>query len=111
MEIGNYKIGDVVKDFKGSIWGDSTFEVVGFDGNDYCQILLTNVVGKFYDSGKPWRCNINAKTARLVDANSRPLSKVDRRKLIVMMNKGIVEAKREFMIRINKNNQYGKDKS
>ena len=101
MDIRNYKIGDVVKDFNGSVWGDSKFEVVGFDGNDYCQILSTFVIGRFYDSGKPWRCNIGAKKARLVGAKSRPFQRVDRRRLIVMMNKGIVEARREFMIRVN----------
>lgn len=104
MNIGFYKIGDIVRDFNGSIWGDSKFEVVGFDGNSdsYCQILLTNVCGRYYDNGKPWRCNINAKTAKLINSsNRRPLIKVNRIKLIDMMNKGVLEARREFMIRIN----------
>lgn len=102
MKISNYRIGDIVKDFDGSVWGETNFEVVGFEGNDYCPILLTIVCGKFYPNGKPWKCNLNARLARLMDSSKRPFIKLPERQLIKMIGKGIVEAKRELIIRRNK---------
>lgn len=96
-----FKVGDTVKDFPESIWGETKFTVISLIGNWYCPILHCHIVGKFYPSGKPQECNLNAKTARLFYSNDRPFRKVPKKVLIKIMNKGNSEARREFMIRLN----------
>ena len=38
---------------------------------------------------------------KLIDAPKRPLQRIPRKKLVLLMKKGIEEARREFFIRIN----------
>lgn len=96
-----FKIGDIVKDSRDSIWGETRFVVVSLLGNWYCPILYSHIVGKFYPSGKPQECNLDARTARLINADKRPFKKVPKKVLLKIMNKGNLDAKREFMIRLN----------
>lgn len=96
-----FKIGDVVKDSSDSIWGNTKFVVKSFLGNWYCPILHCHIVGKFYRNGKPQECNIDARAARLINSDCRPLKKIPKNVLSKIMNKGNIEAKREFMIRLN----------
>ena len=55
--------------------------------------------------GKPdtnkYKCNFDVRELRLVGAAKRPLKKVEKKTLIRMMSKGVIEAKRELKIRVN----------
>lgn len=98
---GYLKPGDIVKDFKGSIWKDTTFEITFFHGNWYCPLVLTNICGRYYPNGNPERCNLYAREVRLVDAPKRPFRKLNKVTLCKLVAKGNIEAKREFKIRVN----------
>ena len=94
-----FKEGDVVIDFPGSIWGNKKFVVEGFYGNWYCPCASVLEFGK-PDSNK-YRCNFDTRSMRLVDAAKRPMKNLDKRVIAKMMKNGVVEAKREFLIRVN----------
>lgn len=96
-----FKIGDVVKDAHDSIWGETKFTVVSLLGNWYCPILYSHIMGKFYPNGKPQECNLDARSARLINSDNRPFRRVPKNVLLKIMKKGNIEAKREFMIRLN----------
>lgn len=94
-----FKKGDIVVDFPGSIWGNKKFVVEGFHGNWYCPCASVLEFGK-PDSNK-YRCNFDTRNMRLVDAAKRPMKNLDKRVIAKMMKNGVVEAKREFLIRVN----------
>lgn len=94
-----FKKGDIVIDFPGSVWGDKKFVVEGFHGNWYCPCASVLELGK-PDSNK-YRCNFDTRNMRLVDADKRPMKNLDKRIIAKMMKNGILEAKREFLIRVN----------
>ena len=48
-----------------------------------------------------YKCNFDVRELRLIGAVKRPLKKVEKKTLIRMMAKGVVEAKRELKIRVN----------
>lgn len=93
-----FREGDVVMDFKGSVWGDVKFIVLGFSENG-----ATTYAREF---GRPdtlrYRCNLVTKHMRLVGADNRPFRRIAKIPLLKMMSKGVVEARREFNIRVNK---------
>nr|DAP89524.1 MAG TPA: hypothetical protein [Caudoviricetes sp.] len=96
-----FKTGDIVRDSDDSVWGKTKFEITGFHGNWYCPMLSTNICGKFYPSGNPQRCNLGVREAKLISAPRRPFRNMPKKVLIKLMGKGNVEAKREFMMRLN----------
>ena len=48
-----------------------------------------------------YKCNFDVRELRLIGAAKRPLKKVEKKTLIRMMSKGVIEAKRELKIRVN----------
>ena len=94
-----FKKGDIVIDFLGSVWGDQKFIIEEFHGNWYWPCASVLELGK--PNSNRYRCNFDTRNIRLVDAIKRPMKDVDKRVLVKMMHKGIVEAKREFLIRVN----------
>ena len=102
MPIQNYfKTGDIIRDSEDSIWGNTLFKIIGFHGNDYCPMVITNICGKFYPSGKPQLCNLDIRKVRLFNSANRPLRKMKKAVLLKLLAKGNLEAKREFKIRVN----------
>lgn len=91
-----FKIGDIVK--YPEIWGDKMFQIYKLSGNSYLPIL--NVC--CYNKPKTCSnlCNFDARKAKLYDSPRRPLRKLSLSNLVKIMNKGNVEAKREFLIRV-----------
>lgn len=97
--MNNYiKIGDIVKDGPNSIWGDKLFTVHYLHGNDYLPLASTTFYGKERSISNA--VLFDARQLKLMGAEKRPLQKLPKKTLIKIMNKNI-EAKREFMIRIN----------
>lgn len=96
-----FKRGDIVKDSEDSVWGNALFEVTFFHGNWYCPMMSTNVIGKFYKSGRPQECNLDVREARLISARKRPFRKMKKIPLLKLMAKGNEEARREFTMRVN----------
>lgn len=94
-----FKVGDVVLDCSNSCWKKTKFSIRGFFGNAYSPSVLTHQIGK--PESNRYACNLNVNEIRLVGAMKRPLMKVNKGVLVTMMNRGVVEAKREFMIRLN----------
>ena len=94
-----FKIGDIVRDEPDSIWDKKLFEVSSFHGNYYLPLASVYFVGKPKTNGN--MCNFDIRTMRLITAKKRPFKNLDRKKLIKLMNRGVVEAKREFMMRLN----------
>lgn len=92
---------DIVKEE--SIWGNKLFEVNGFFGNSYCPLISV------YMCGKPRRnknkCNFDVRLTKLITAPHRPFRKMSKEVLLKLMKKGNIEAKREFMMRINNKNK------
>ena len=99
-----FRIGDIVLDFPDSTWGKTRFRIVAFLGNWYLPIAYVHQVG-FPDTNR-YKCNFDVRGLRLIGAEKRPLRKVEQKALIRMMSRGVVEAKREFMIRMNVKNMY-----
>lgn|SRR5574344_1447631 len=94
-----FKIGDVVLDYPDSCWRKTKFSIRSFYGNTYLPLVWAHQIGQ--PESNRYMCNLDVRCIRLVGAMKRPLMKVEKKALITMMNKGVVEAKREFMIRLN----------
>lgn len=94
-----YKIGDIVRDEEGSLWENKLFEISSFHGNAYLPLASVYMMGKPKTNGN--MCNFDIRCIKLITAKKRPFRNVPRTKLIKMMNKGIMEARREFMMRLN----------
>lgn len=94
-----FKKGDVVLDFPGSVWGNKKFVIQSFHGNWYCPCATVLELGK-PDMNK-FKCNFDTRDMRLVGATKRPMKNLDKRIVAKMMKNGVVEAKREFLIRVN----------
>lgn len=94
-----FKVGDIIKDCSDSTWGETKFVIQSFLGN--CYLPLAHVV----QFGKPhtnrYKCNFDVRGIRLVGATNRPFRKIDKTKLLKLVAKGVLEAKREFKIRVN----------
>ena len=94
-----FQVGDIVKDCPESCWGETKFIIRSFYGNWYLPIAYVHQLGK-PDTNK-YKCNFDVRELRLVGAAKRPLKKVEKKTLIRMMSKGVIEAKRELKIRVN----------
>lgn len=96
MKIHKYfKLGDIVRNE--DTWGKKLFVISAFGGNEYLSELY---VHPFDEERKiSNQCNWNVLDVKLVDAPQRPFRKVPKKKLIQLMSRGLVEARREFFIR------------
>lgn len=70
-------------------------------GNDYCPELF--VFAKGLPRTTRNCCNLDRRTAQLIDATKRPFRKIPMKTLLKLRLSGNVEAEREFEMRINKN--------
>lgn len=103
------KKGDIVCDFEESTWGSQKFIIDQFFGNNYCFMISTHKIGM---NNRGAIVNILAHHARLVDAPNRPFRNTDIKVLLKLIQRGIVEAKRELKMRNNtKKIFYGKQKN
>ena len=103
------KKGDIICDFEESTWGNQRFIVDQFFGNSYCRMISTYKIGM---NSRDVMVNILAYHARLVDAPNRPFRHTDIKVLLKLIQKGVVEAKRELRMRNNtKKIFYGKQKN
>jgi len=94
-----FKVGDIIRDGDDSIWGNKLFEIHSFHGNAYLPLVSTYFAGKAKRIRN--RCNFDIRTTKLIRAPHRPFKKIKKSVLIMLMNKGNIEAKREFMMRLN----------
>lgn len=94
-----FKKGDIVIDFPGSVWKNKKFVIEGFHGNWYCPCASVLELGK--PNLNKYRCIFDTRDMRLVGATKRPMKNLDKRVIVKMMKNGVVEAKREFLIRVN----------
>lgn len=92
-----FKHGDIVKDEY--VWGDKLFEAHSFHGNWYCPLMSVYMCGKPKTNGN--MCNFDVRETKLITAPHRPFRKIPKKTLVKLMSKGNVEAKREFIMRIN----------
>lgn len=92
-----FKHGDIVKDEY--VWGDKLFEVHSFHGNWYCPLMSVYMCGKPKTNRN--MCNFDVRETKLITAPHRPFRKIPKKTLVKLMSKGNVEAKREFIMRIN----------
>lgn len=92
-----FKIGDIVRNPE--IWGKKLFVIHGLGGNAYCPELYVHDYGCMKTPGRS--CNFSVNMTKLYNAPKRPFRKLDKAMLIKVMNKGNIEAKREFFIRLN----------
>jgi len=96
-----FKIGDIVK--YPEVWGDNKlFQVYKLSGNSYLPILNVCCLNKPKTCSN--LCNFDARKVKLYDSPHRPFRKLSLPNLIKIMNKGNVEAKREFLIRVQHKN-------
>lgn len=93
------KIGDIVCDSKGSIWGSQRFIVNAFFGGASWRMLSTYKVDGKHTPGS--EVNLLQSNARIVDAQNRPFRNTDMRKLLKLITRGVLEAKRELKMRNN----------
>lgn len=92
-----FKKGDIVTNEE--IWGSRLFIVGSFGGSNYLPELYVYPKGQRWSTGN--QCNWSVMDTKLIDAQRRPLQRIPRKKLVLLMRKGIEEARREFFIRIN----------
>lgn len=93
------KIGDIVCDSPDSTWGSQRFIVNAFFGCASWQMLSTYKVDGKHTLGS--EVNLLQSNARIVDAQNRPFRNTDMRKLLKLITKGVLEAKRELKMRNN----------
>lgn len=98
----HFKVGDIVK--CPAIWGNKLFQVYRLSGNEYLPEL--NVIEYRKLNSNSNKCNFNVRDVKLYDCPKRPFIKLNKSSLIRVMNKGNVEAKREFLIRVQRNCNY-----
>ena len=94
-----FKVGDIIKDCPDSTWGETKFVIQSFFGNWYLPLVYVLQFGK-PDTNR-YKCNFDVRGIRLVGAPNRPFRNLDKTKLLKLVAKGVVEAKREFKIRVN----------
>ncbi len=94
-----YKTGDIIRDSEDSVWGKKLFEIDSFHGNAYLPLVTAYMVGKPKTISN--MCNFDLRRIKLITCDKRPLRKLQRDAILKIMKKGNVEAKREFMMRLN----------
>lgn len=94
-----FKVGDIIRDAEDSVWGNKTFEICSLIGNEYLPIAHSHILGKPKTNIN--MCNLLISRIRLVGSPVRKFSKLNKIALMKLMQKNNLEAKREFMIRLN----------
>ena len=94
-----YKRGDIVIEDDARIWGNKLFEINFFLGNNYLPLVSAHFLGK--PKINKYMCNFNIKHIKLINASRRPFKLISQAAALRLMGKGVVEAKREVLIRIN----------
>jgi len=94
-----FRVGDIVLDDENSCWEDHKFTIASFFGEKYCPMC----VGYFTGQERSWktRSNLRVKVIILIDSLNRPFAKISKPVLIKLIQKGNLEAKREFIMRSN----------
>lgn len=92
-----FKVGDIVKN--PDVWGDKLFVIYKKAGNAYCPEFYVYPYGKDKSPGR--MCIFAVSMTKLYNTNKRPFRKLSKPMLIKVMNKGNIEARREFFIRLN----------
>lgn len=92
-----FRVGDIVKNE--DVWGDKLFEISGFHGNWYCLLAHVYMCGKPKTNGNA--CNFDIRKTKLITSPNRPFRNVLQKTLRKLMSKGNIEAKREFIMRVN----------
>lgn len=93
-----FRKGDIIRNEK--IWGGQLFIIHGFGGNAYCPELYVHFYGKPKTVSNS--CNFDLRMVKLIDADKRPLKKVDKKVIIKLIKRGNEEAKRELIMRSRK---------
>lgn len=93
-----FKKGDIVRNEY--TWGNRLFVIDSFHGNWYLPEFNVHPLGKEWTCGNA--CNFPIYFTKLIDSPNRPFKKLKKDVLIKLMNKGNVEAKREFLMRIRR---------
>ena len=92
-----FKVNDVV--INEAVWGhNKKFIVDKMYGNTYCPIIEVHPISENKTNGNT--CLFSVDGTKLADCWKRPLKKLQKDRVIKLMKKGNVEAKREFLIRI-----------
>lgn len=99
----NFKVGDTITEVEGNLWAGKEFIISSFHGSSYSMFIHAYMKGKSRTIKNA--CNFDIREARLINAVRRPLSNLKKVTLIKLMQKGNVEARREFLIRNNKVNK------
>lgn len=95
----HFKVGDTVTEIDGNLWAGKRFIISSFHGGSYNMFIHAFLAKKPRTIRNA--CNFDVRETRLLDAEKRPLQKLKKAVLIRLMQKGNVEAKREFIIRNN----------
>lgn len=98
-----FKVGDIVRDAPNSVWGNKLFEIKNFHGNAYLPLASAYFVGKPKTNTN--MVNLDLRKIKLMSAPKRPLKNINEKTLLNLIQKGNIEAEREFLIRINNNNK------
>ena len=93
-----FKVGDIVRNE--DIWGKKLFIVDKLFGNDYQPLLIVHPCGQKQSPGT--MCNFVVSMTKLVNNPKRPLRKIPQITLVKLLQKGNLEAKREFIMRNRK---------
>ena len=93
------KIGDIVCDSEDSTWGSQKFIINDFFGGKSWRMLSTYKIDGAHSRGN--EINLLQSNVRIVDAKNRPFRNTDMRKLLKLITRGILEAKRELKMRNN----------
>lgn len=94
-----FKTGDIVCDFPGSVWGTQRFVILDFFGNKYCQMVNVHKFGEEHTRSN--ELNLVLNNIRLVDATNRPFRSTSLDKLLKLITRGVLEARRELKMRNN----------
>lgn len=92
-----FKPGDIVKNEE--VWGKKLFEISSLHGNAYLPLATVFFVGR--DKTNDNLCNFDVRQIKLVSSNKRPFRNLPKKQLILLMKRGIEEARREFIMRTN----------
>lgn len=92
-----YKEGDTV--VAPEIWGAIKLCVYNVQMSSYRSYVSAYFYGK--ENTPVNRCTMPIEELKLISAENRPLKNIEHKKLLKMIPRGIIEARREFQIRIN----------
>lgn len=92
-----YKEGDTV--VAPEIWGNVKLCIYYVHYSSYRSYVSAHFKGK--ENIPTNRCMVPVEDLKLVSAQNRPLKNIDNKRLLKMIPRGVIEARREFQMRIN----------